>query len=156
MQEKTVEIAVGLLIIVGVVALLMLAIKVSGLSPHLKKPGYHVTASFETIGNLKRRSAVTIAGVKVGEVSNIKLDPKTYMADVTMAINPDINDIPTDTSASILTAGLLGANYISLTPGFDDTYLTNNSTIEQTNPALILENLIGQLVYSLTNDKKDE
>ncbi len=146
---------VGCFMLAGIIALLLLAFKVSGLSLSLGEHGYTITASFSNIGSLKPRAAVSIAGVKVGEVKKITLDPDTYMADVTMTIQDKTTQIPTDSSASILTAGLLGANYISLTPGFDETYLNNHDRIDNTTQALILENLIGQLLFSL-KDKSDK
>ena len=111
-------------------------------------------AEFANIGNLKPRASVSIAGVKIGQVEQINLNPKNYMADVTLSIDNHIQNIPTDSTASILTAGLLGANYISLTPGFDDTFLKDNGRIDNTNQAMILENLIGQLVFSMKDKKK--
>lgn len=153
MQEKQINLAVGFLMILGILALLILALKVSGLSLSLQTKSYHVHAEFANIGNLKPRASVSIAGVKIGQVEQITLDPKSYMADVTLSIDDNIRTIPTDSTASILTAGLLGANYISLTPGFDDTFLKDNGRIDNTNQAMILENLIGQLVFNM-KDKK--
>lgn len=151
MRAKTLEISVGLFVLAGIIALLVLALKISGLSSYVGNQGYEVIANFDNIGGLKIRSPVTISGVRVGEVSDIQLDSKTFKAVVTLRLNPDQNKIPADSSASILTQGLLGSNYISLTPGFDETYLKTGSRIDNTHPALILENLIGQLVFSLKN-----
>ena len=154
MQEKHINLAVGLFMLAGILALLLLALKVSGLSLSLQHPSYHVKAEFANIGNLKQRASVSIAGVKIGQVEQIRLNPQNYMADVTLSIDNNIQTIPTDSTASILTAGLLGANYISLTPGFDDTFLKDNGRIDNTNQAMILENLIGQLVFSMKDKKK--
>jgi len=153
-RAKFIDIWVGLFMLAGIVALLVLALKVSGLSTYVGRDGYSITANFDNIGGLKVRSPVTIAGVYVGQVTNIQLDKKTFKATVTMQIAPNQNQIPKDTSAGILTAGLLGANYISLVPGFDQTFLKNGDQIENTHPALILEDLIGQLVFSLTKSEK--
>ena len=137
--------------LVSIITLLILALKVSGLSNTVGNNGYTITAEFDNIGGLKVRSPVTLAGVRVGQVSGIKLDSAQFKAVVTMQIDPNQRQLPADTSASILTQGLLGANYISLRPGFDQTFLKNGSVIQDTHPALILEDLIGQLVFSLKN-----
>lgn len=151
MRSRAIETVVGLFMLAGIIAMLVLALKVSGLSASMGKGGYYVTASFDNIGSLKVRAPVTIAGVRVGEVSNITLDNTTYRALVTMRINPDETSIPTDTAASIYTQGLLGANYISLSPGYDNSFLSNGTSISNTHPALILEDLIGQLLFSIKN-----
>lgn len=148
-HEKTIEITVGTFMLFAIVALLVLAFKVSGLSLALGKSSYTVTANFANIGNLKPRAAVSLAGVKIGQVEDIRLNTDNYMATITMSIDSNVNAIPTDSTASILTAGLLGANYVSLTPGFEDSFLKQGDHIDNTNQALILENLIGQLLFSL-------
>ena len=91
----------------------------------------------------------------VGEVTNIYLDPVTFRAVVNMRINQNVNDVPTDSSASILTAGLLGDNYIAITPMYGKNYLKNGSELEETHPAIILEKLIGQLIFKLTGSNSD-
>ena len=151
--EKRIEIAVGLFMLAGILALLLLGLKVSGLSLHVKPAGYHVTAQFANVGGLKPRATVSIAGVKIGRVEKITLNPKNYRADVVLAIDAKAVKIPTDSSASILTAGLLGTNYISLVPGFDETFLKDHDRIVDTTQAMILENLIGQLIFNM-KDKK--
>lgn len=149
MRIRVIETFVGLFMLAGMVALLILALKVSGLSTALNGDGYYVTAIFDNAGSLKVRAPVSIAGVKVGEVTKISLDNASFRAAVTMRINRDEAKLPTDTSASIFTQGLLGANYISLIPGYDQTFLKNGSQIENTHPALILEDLIGQFLFSI-------
>ena len=152
MQKKIIETFVGLFIILGVIALTFLAIKVSGLSSYTSKQSYYkVTAEFDNIGGLKIRSPVLIAGVYVGQVSGIHLDPVTFRARVTLSLLKSQNKLPIDTSADIYTQGLLGANYVNLTPGYEEAYLQNGSVISTTQPALILEKLIGQFIYSLGN-----
>lgn len=155
-NNKIVELMVGLFILGGMAALLVLALKVSGLGNVVGDNGYHISAAFDNVGDLKIRAPVTIAGVRVGEVTGIKLDQQTFRAIVTMQISPDQNEIPLDSSASILTQGLLGSNYISLTPGFDNTFLKEGDKIDNTHPAIILENIIGQVMYKLngSNDNK--
>lgn len=149
MRERLIETIVGLFILAGVLALLVLALKVSGLSTAMNSGGYFVSAKFDNIGSLKVRAPVSIAGVKVGEVTSIKLDKNSFRAVVTIQINRDQNTLPIDTSAGIFTQGLLGANYISLVPGYENAYLKNGDKIENTHPALILENLIGQLLFNI-------
>lgn len=153
MRERIIEILVGFFILFGTLALLVLAFKVSGLTSAVDENGYKITAAFDNVGGLKIRSPVSLAGVHIGEVSAIKLDNVQYKALVTMKIDSKYKKLPVDTSASILTQGLLGANYISLTPGFAHTFLNNNGIVQDTHPALILEDLIGQLIFSLKNPR---
>lgn len=155
MYKRMIEIMVGLFIIAGAVALVFLALKVSGLTQNKSDKAYVVTAEFDNIGDLRVRAPVRIAGVRVGQVSNIILDPTTFRAKVSLAIDNQDNMLPVDTSARILTEGLLGSNYIGLTPGYEEDVLKNGGKIETTHPALILENLIGQLLFSLKPDKKE-
>ncbi len=151
MKLRTAEITVGIFMIAGILSLLMLALQVSGLSFFLKEePGYRVKAEFSNIGALKVRAKVSIGGVVVGRVVNISLEPETFNATVWMAVNPSrVQNLPADTQASILTAGLLGDNYISLTPGFNEKeYLKEGDTIPigSTNSAVILENLLSKFL----------
>ncbi|CAN5228981.1 outer membrane lipid asymmetry maintenance protein MlaD [soil metagenome] len=155
-RQRTLEFIVGLFIIAGVCALLALALKVSGLTTYTGGKGYTLTASFENVGGLKPLSPVTIAGVQVGRVTAINFDAKTFNAVVTLNLNKNLQSVPSDTSAQILTQGLLGSNYIGLTPGYSETPLKNGDKIAETHSALILENLIGQLLYKITGDKKEE
>jgi phospholipid/cholesterol/gamma-HCH transport system substrate-binding protein len=150
-RDRIIEVWVGLFMLIGIIAVLILALKVSGLSNTVGSHGYTITADFDDVGGLKVRSPVTLAGVRIGQVSGIKLDNTRFKAVVTMQIDANQQQLPADTSASILTQGLLGANYISLRPGFDQMFLKNGSIIQDTHPALILEDLIGQLVFSLKN-----
>jgi phospholipid/cholesterol/gamma-HCH transport system substrate-binding protein len=154
MRRYWVEVAVGFFIIVAFLALIALAFQVSGLSSIGDRDYYVLTADFDNIGDLKIRAPVSVSGVKIGDVSNIVLDAQSFRAKVTLHIKKMFNQLPVDTSASILTQGLLGSNYISLTPGFDQKKLENGQQIQITNSAMILENLVGQLMYSLTDDKK--
>lgn len=149
MPDRITEVWVGLFMLAGIVALLILALKVSGLSNTVGDNGYIVTAAFDNIGGLKVRAPVTLSGVRIGQVYRITLDVTQFKAIVAMRIDANQRQLPADTSASILTQGLLGANYISLKPGFDQTFLKNGSAIQDTHPALILEDLIGQVIFSL-------
>lgn len=152
MSQRVVEILVGFFVLLAVAALLVLAMKVSGLSDLKTSSSYVVTADFDNIGGLKVGAPVSVAGVKVGRVDDIVLNPQTYRAEVIMDIYSNKTQIPSDSSASVLTAGILGAQYIGLTPGFTDTYLKNNASIQTTHSALVLENLIGQLMFHLKGD----
>lgn len=155
-NKRFVEIAVGLFMIMGLLALFMLAFQVSNFSQYSSKDTFKVTAVFDNIGDLKIRAPVTIAGVRVGEVSSIVLNAKSLKAEVTLFIDKKQDKLPNDTAAKILTAGLIGANYISLVPGYSDEMLKNGDTLAETHPALILEDLIGQFIYKLDSDKKKE
>lgn len=147
-QSKQTEILVGLFVAAGLAALFMLAMKVSNLGDFTDEKGYQVTANFQNIGGLKPRSPVSMAGVRVGRVADIKLDPETYDAVVTLNIHSQYDNIPLDSSASIYTAGLLGEQYIGLEAGADDFYLADGDEITLTQPAVVLEQIIGQFLYS--------
>lgn len=155
MQKRILEMTVGLFMIAGLLSLLLLGLKVSGLSQGSAADYYRVFAEFDNIGSLKERAPVRIAGVKVGQIEKIELQKDHFKAKVTLQINKGENNLPVDTSASILTEGLLGSNYIGLTPGFEEIALKEGDAISNTHPALILENLIGQLLFSLKNKDKD-
>lgn len=154
MRNYWLEVAVGIFIIAALLALLALAFKVSGLTEIGNGQYYELKADFDNIGDLKVRAPVTVSGVKVGRVSEVQLNDQTFRAVVTLQIQKGFNQLPVDTSASILTQGLLGSNYISLTPGFDNHYLKSGQQIQTTHSAMILENLVGQLMFNLTNQKK--
>lgn len=147
-QNKKTEILVGLFVAAGLVALFVLAMKVSNLGDFTDQRGYQVTANFQNIGGLKVRSPVSMAGVRVGRVSDIQLDTNTYDAIVTISMYPQYDKIPMDTSASIYTAGLLGEQFIGLDAGADDFYLAEGDEIMLTQPAIVLEQIIGQFLYS--------
>src|SRR3990167_4847966 len=144
-RQRIIEICVGLFMILGILAFGFLAFKVSGLTTYSYGDSYTITADFQNIGDLKVRAPVTVAGVKVGLITDIQLNTETYEAVVTMRI--DHSDlIPVDSTANIYTAGLIGSNYISITPGFSDQYLKNGGVLERTNQAMILQDIIGQLL----------
>lgn len=153
MNNRIIETLVGFFMLLGVLALLILALKVSGLSPSMNTAQtYRVSAFFDNVGDLKVRAPVTIAGVRVGQVESISLNPDNFKAQVIMNLEPEKGKIPVDTQASINTAGLLGSNYVSLTPGFEDGVLQAGSTITQTHSAIVLEDLIGKFMYKISND----
>jgi phospholipid/cholesterol/gamma-HCH transport system substrate-binding protein len=148
LQTKTVEIGVGLFVALGLAALFMLAMKVSNLATFAEEDSYDVTARFSNIGGLKVRSPVTMAGVRIGRVRRIDFDDTTYEAVVTLGIEARYNRIPVDTTASIFTAGLLGEQYVGLDAGGSDEFLHQGSEIRLTQSALILEQVIGQFLFS--------
>ena len=154
--QRTIELFVGLFVIGAILALIFLAFKVSGLTSFFNKEGYRVTAEFDDIGQLKVRSPVKIGGVTVGEITQIKLDPTSYRAVVTLHIDAKVKHIPNDSSASILTAGLLGDNYIAITPMYAQQFLKEGSVIQETHSAMILEKMIGQFLFSVGHNEKNE
>lgn len=147
LQSKTVEIIVGIFVLLGLAALLMLSMKVSNLSSLGTTDGYKIQAQFLNIGGLKVRSPVKMSGVLVGRVAGIHIDENTYNAVVVMNISNEYKNIPEDTSASIYTAGLLGEQYISLEPGGSETFLDAGDQIQITSDAVVLEQVIGQFMY---------
>lgn len=157
MQSKTVEIWVGFFILLGFIALLMLAMKVSNLGAALSTDdGYTVVAKFENIGGLKVKSSVKMAGVRVGRITDIRYDEKTYQAVVSMLLDKQYQKIPTDSSAAIYTSGLLGEQYIGLEPGAEETYLSDapGSELMITQSAVVLEQLISKFLYGMASGDK--
>jgi phospholipid/cholesterol/gamma-HCH transport system substrate-binding protein len=142
---------VGLFVLLGAAAILFLALKAGNLLTLSFDSGYTVTARFDNIGGLKRQAAVKSAGVVVGRVQSITFDSKTYQAQVELALNKGVA-FPKDSSAKILTAGLLGEQYIGLEPGYGETNLAAGDTIKATQSAIVLENLISQFLYSKAAD----
>lgn len=147
-NNRILEIVVGIFVALGIAALFMLAMKVSNLSSLGNDEGYMLKARFENIGGLKVMSPVSIGGVRIGRVVAIDFDQKRYEAVVTMRINRDYNRLPEDTSASIFTAGLLGEQYVNLDPGAEETYLKDGDEIKYTQKAMIMEQMIGQFLFS--------
>ena len=156
MNNRTVEIGVGLFVAVGLAALFMLAMQVSNLSSPGSSEGYTVTAAFENIGGLKVRSPVTVSGVRVGRVDAIDYDSNTFEAVVTLRIDAQYNTFPEDTSASIFTAGLLGEQYVALEPGGSMNNLNEGGRIQLTQSALVMEQIIAQFLYSKASKDNDE
>lgn len=148
LQSRFVETVVGIFIAIGLASLLMLSMKVSNLSSLSGDSGYVLKARFLNIGGLKVRSPVKMAGVVIGRVTRIYIDNNTYEAVAEMTVNDNYDNIPTDTSATIYTAGLLGEQYVSLTPGGEETFLKGGDGIKITSDAVVLEQLIGQFLYN--------
>ena len=150
-QRRQLELWVGVFVAAGLLALAMLAFRVGNLAAGAVTNGYSVQAEFNDIGGLKVRAPVTLAGVRIGRVSSISIDPSNYEAVVTMELDGRYNNIPVDTSASILTAGLLGEQYIGLDPGGSSQYLKNGGRIQVTQSALVLEKIISQFLFNVAS-----
>jgi phospholipid/cholesterol/gamma-HCH transport system substrate-binding protein len=148
MQKKAVELWVGVFVALGILALGMLAFKVGNLSTADVGKGYVVEARFDNIGGLKVKAPVTLAGVRIGRVASIGVDKQTFRAVVDLDISGKYDNLPTDTTAMIQTAGVLGEQYVALAPGADETFLKNGDRIILTQSAVVLENLIGQFLYN--------
>ena len=148
MQNRTMEIGVGLFLLAGILALLLLALRVSGLSPTASTDTYKLYAYFDNIAGLTVRAKVTMAGVTIGKVTAIDLDRDNFTARVTLQIDKSVDNLPTDSTASILTAGLLGEKYIGISVGGEDTLLKNGGTIHDTQSSLVLEDLIGKFLMN--------
>jgi phospholipid/cholesterol/gamma-HCH transport system substrate-binding protein len=151
MAKKSTETLVGVFVLLGILAMAFLALKTANLGNLSASKTYQVRARFDNIGGLKKNAPVRSAGVSVGHVVSIALDKNTYQGLVVMDIRDGI-DFPVDSSAKILTAGLLGDQYVGIEPGADDKNLKNGDLIRQTQSAVVLENLIGQLIYNKAAD----
>jgi phospholipid/cholesterol/gamma-HCH transport system substrate-binding protein len=154
MSKRGIETMVGLFVLLGLAGALFLALKAANLASFGERKGYTVSAKFDNIGGLKPRAPVRSAGVTVGRVKRIALDLKTYQGVVTMEIDDDVH-FPKDSSAKILTSGLLGDQYIGLEPGADEKELAAGDVIRQTQSAVVLENLIGQMIFNKAAEAGD-
>lgn len=152
MKRSGVDLLVGLFVLLGFAALVFLAMRAGNMSSAVGLgPTYEVRAQFDNIGGLKPRAAIRSAGVVVGRVSSIGFDNQTFRATVVMALDRRF-EFPKDTSAKILTSGLLGEQYIGLEPGGDTDVLAGGDTIMLTQSAVVLENLIGQFLYGKASE----
>jgi phospholipid/cholesterol/gamma-HCH transport system substrate-binding protein len=147
MTRKELDLWVGIFAVAGIGALLFLSLKVANLASFSTADMYRVNAKFENIGGLKVRAAVKSAGVVVGRVGDIRFDNESFEAVVSMNIESRFQ-FPKDSSAKILTSGLLGEQYIGLTAGGDSANLKDGDTLKLTQSAVVLENLIGQFLYN--------
>lgn len=147
MERTTLDLWVGLFVVAGIAALVMLAMKVGNLGTYNMSESYQVHAYFTNIGGLKAKASVKSAGVLVGRVIDIKLDTERYEANVIMSLDKRYQ-FPKDTFANILTSGLLGEQYIGLSPGGDSEMLHNGEQIKKTQSAMVLEDLIGKFIYN--------
>jgi phospholipid/cholesterol/gamma-HCH transport system substrate-binding protein len=154
MQYKSLEILVGFFVSIAIAALFFLALQVSNFNALKDNGSYTVSAHFDNAGGLKAKALVSMAGVPIGRVTEINFDTRNFDAEVIMRIDSRYNTLPSDTSASILTSGLLGDKYVGLTPGGLDESLQEGSTIELTQSALVLERLISQFLFN-SSDKSE-
>lgn len=148
MASRTIETLVGCFVAAGIGAVAFMALKVGGWDSLGKSESYVITAEFSNIGGLTAKAPVTLAGVAIGRVEDITINRDDYSALVAMRIDSRYDNLPEDTSASILTAGLLGAQYVGLEPGADDFYLEDGGRIQITQSAVVLEHLIGQMLFN--------
>lgn len=153
MERTALDLWVGAFVVAGIAALVVLALKVGNLSTYNVSETYQLQAYFTNVGGLKPTASVRSAGVLVGRVTSIKLDTERYEAQVTMSIDKRYQ-FPKDTFANIQTAGLLGENYIGLMPGGDVDMLKDGGTFKKTQPAMVLEDLIGKFIYGTTDNSK--
>jgi phospholipid/cholesterol/gamma-HCH transport system substrate-binding protein len=152
LSRKSLELWVGLFVAAGILALAMLAFKVGNLTSSDVLDGYKIRANFDNVGGLKVKAAVTVAGVRIGRVSAIAFDADRYQAVVTMDVDGRYANIPMDSTANILTSGLLGDQYIGVEPGGEETYLKDGDTILRTQSALVLEKLVGQVIFNKASE----
>lgn len=153
MERTTLDLWVGFFVVAGIGALIFLAMKVGNIGALDTSRTYAVMAKFDNVGGLKVRAPVKSAGVVVGRVGKISFNPQDYEAVVELDINSDYK-FPTDTSAAIMTSGLLGEQYVALEAGADEKMLAQGDTLKITQGAVVLENLIGQFLYGKTNGSK--
>ena len=155
MNRTTIDLWVGIFVALGLGAIVFLSLKVGNLASFKTDEGYHLDARFDNIGGLKVRAPVKSAGVVVGRVERIRLDPKTYEAIATLRIEPTYQ-FTKDTIASILTSGLLGEQYLGLEPGGDTATLKDGDLIAKTQSAVVLEKLLGQFMFGKAAEGGDK
>lgn len=156
MHSRALEVVVGMFVCLGVAAIFVLTFRVASANTVSGGATFSVHAEFENIGSLSAGASVKLAGVRIGRVTGISIDPTTFDADVRMSIAAEHNNIPTDSSAKILTAGLLGEQYVGIEPGGSEQNLKNGDQMKFTQSAFILENLLGQLLVSMSGNKSNE
>ncbi len=152
MRMRTLEISVGAFVLAGMLAILFLVIQVSGVNIKAAETSYTVSARFDDVAGLRPRAKVSMAGVTLGRVRAIEVDTEYGEAIVQIEIDGEPGKLTTDTSAKVLTEGILGARYIGLLPGSEETKLADGGEITETQGAIVLENLIGQFLTSLGKD----
>ena len=155
MQRKSLDVWVGLFVLLGAAALFFLAMKAGNLSALSFAKTYSIVTRFDNIGGLKPRAPVKSAGVVVGRVADISFDDKSFQASVVLNLDSQYK-FPKDSSAKILTSGLLGEQYIGIEPGGDTNNLVAGDKIKMTQSAIVLENLISQFLFSKAADGKEE
>jgi phospholipid/cholesterol/gamma-HCH transport system substrate-binding protein len=155
MNRSTIDLWVGIFVVLGVAALLFLALKVGNLATFSSGETYNVQARFVNIGGLKVRAPIKSAGVVVGRVADIRFDNESYEALVSMNLDQHYQ-FPRDTTAKILTSGILGEQYVGLEAGGDGVMLKNGDRVRLTQSAVVLENLISQFLFNKAAEGKDE
>ncbi len=153
MERTTLDLWVGIFVVAGLGALIVLALKVGNLGTYNVSETYQLQAYFSNIGGLKAKAAIKSSGVLVGRVTDITLDTERFEAKVTMSIDKRYQ-FPKDTFANILTSGLLGEQYIGLMPGGDEEVFKSGDVVKKTQSAVVLEDLIGKFLYGTATDKK--
>lgn len=152
---KKIELWVGSFMLFGIVALVVVVFKIANVGGLSSANTYTLEANFDNIGGLKVRAPIKVGGVKIGEVTNITLDEETHIPRISMSLDSAFGYFPDSSTANIYTSGMLGEQYIGLIPGFElegeTEYMHDGDMIEDTNPALVLEDLIGKVLYSLTS-----
>ncbi len=154
MRMRTIEISVGAFLLAGVLSLVFLAVRVSGVSLSGSTDSYTLMARFDEVAGLRTRSKVSMAGVTIGRVAAIHVDSTYGEAIVTMEIDSSVNNLSVDAGAQIQTEGILGGRYVSISQGADEEVLKDGDTITNTQGALVLENLIGEFVTRMGGDSK--
>jgi phospholipid/cholesterol/gamma-HCH transport system substrate-binding protein len=154
-QTRSVELGTGLFVVLGFAALFFLTTQTTGSETFSGAETYEVQARFQNVGNLKTRAPVSMSGVTIGRVRSVELDPEQLNAVVTFVIDNRYDEIPDDSDASILTAGLLGSQFIGLQPGGSDTYLADGSEIQFTQSAVVIENLISKYLFNSGSDNSE-
>jgi phospholipid/cholesterol/gamma-HCH transport system substrate-binding protein len=147
-QTRAIEIGTGLFVLLGFAALFFLVTQITSREFGLGEGGYRLTATFDQVGGLKPGAPVSMSGVTIGRVEAISYDFSVYRALVTLRIEPKFDKIPDDSDASILTAGLLGGQYVGIGPGGSETFFKQGDRIQFTQSAIVLENLISKFLFS--------
>lgn len=155
-QTRSVELGTGLFVLLGLAALFFLITQTTGSNTFAGSDAFTVTARFEHVGSLTDRAPVSMSGVTIGRVTSVEFDPEALNAIVTFMIDSQFDQIPEDSDASILTAGLLGSQYIGIQPGGSDIYLEEGSEIEFTQSAIVIENLISKYLFNQGSDSGSE
>jgi phospholipid/cholesterol/gamma-HCH transport system substrate-binding protein len=153
-QTRLMELVVGLFICLGLAAMFLLTLQVSTQNDMARNTSYFVVARFDNVGSLRVRAPITLAGVRIGRVTAVDVNPETFQAEVKIAIDRRYDKLPTDSSAAIQTAGILGEQYIALQPGGAAENLKEGDRINFTQSAVILENLIGRFLAQSGNEPK--
>lgn len=152
-QTRAIELGTGLFVLLGFAALFFLVTQITNREFGLGAGGYRLTAMFEQVGGLKPGAPVSMSGVTIGRVESIGYDFNEYRARVTLRVDPGYDRIPDDSDASILTAGLLGGQYVGIGPGSSETFLKDGDRIEFTQSAVVLENLISKYLFSRAGEQ---